>query len=201
MNELISYVRSNWLAIIALVISVVSVAITWTKNVIDRRYTTDKELLEQLKQSLALAYQAVEGHNSEIPTNNRMGWLSSARHIIRYRQLQLSLKTTLYRTICEEQEEYWRDRFYNLLRSIDNSDFYESINPDEMVQENIEPRSAAIVHSFSVWKKSKPDPLDDMSFEEIVRRYKLFSPLQQHFMEYVKRKYPSLAEKVRDQLP
>ena len=106
--------------------------------------------------------------------------------------------TPLYKTICEEQEEYWKNRFYVLLGKIDNSGFYEVINPDQMVPENIEPRSAAIVHSFSVWKEGRSDPLDDMSFEEIVRKYKLFSPLHRHFRDYIKRMHSKLAEKVHE---
>jgi hypothetical protein len=173
--------------------------ITWRKNIVDRRYASDKELLEQLKQSLDLAYRSVARENDgDFPTNSRLGWLTSARHIIRYRQLQISLKTTLYKTICEEQEEYWRNRFYNLLGRIDDSRFYESITPNEMVPEKIEPRSAAIVHSFSVWKEGRPDPLDDMSFEEIVSNYKLFSPRHRHFRDYIERSYPSLAERAKE---
>ena len=191
-------VTSLIISIISLVISGILLSISWRKNVKDRQYSNDKELLEQLKQSLDLAYHSLAPDGDRPPINNRLRWLTSARHIVRYRQISNSLNTPLYRTICEEQEEYWRNRFYILLGKIDSSGYYEAINPDEMVPENIEPRSAAIVHSFSVWKEGRSDPLEDMSFEDIVRNYKLFSPLHLHFREYIKRKYPNLADKVNE---
>lgn len=183
---------------ISLIIAGISLYITWRKNVKDREYANDKELLEQLKQSLELAYRSLATDNNGSPINNRLRWLAAARHISRYRQLQSSLRTPLYKVICEEQEEYWRNRVYNLLQRIENSRFFESINPDEMTEEMIEPKSAAIVYSFSVWKEGMADPLESMGFEEIVNKYNLFSPLQRHFREYIERKHPKLAEKVKE---
>lgn len=183
---------------ISLIIAAISLSITWRKNVKDREYANDKELLEQLKQSLELAYRSLATDNNGSPINNRLRWLAAARHISRYRQLQSSLRTPLYKVICEEQEEYWRNRVYNLLQRVENSRFFESINPDEMTEEMIEPKSAAIVYSFSVWKEGMPDPLESMGFEEIVNKYNLFSPLHRHFREYIERKHPKLAEKVKE---
>lgn len=160
---------------ISLIIAAISLSITWRKNVKDREYANDKELLEQLKQSLELAYRSLATDNNGFPINNRLRWLAAARHISRYRQLQSSLRTPLYKVICEEQEEYWRNKVYNLLQRIENSRFFESINPDEMTEEMIEPKSAAIVYSFSVWKEGMPDPLESMGFEEIANKYNLFS--------------------------
>lgn len=194
-RELMFYFRDNWLAIAAFLLSIISLAITLWKNVKDRSHANDKELLEQLKQSLRLAYEAL-ATQSQGATNIPIRWLNSARHILRYRQLKRYLKTKLYKTICEEQEEYWSERFYALLQRIDNSRFFECINTDEMEEEHIEPRAAAIVYSISVWPKGRPDPLDDQSFEEIVAHYNLFSPLHRHFREYIKGKHPKLATKV-----
>lgn len=192
------YFRDNWLAFAAFILSIVSLAITWRMNIVNRRYANDKELVDQLKQSLELTYMSLAtGDDKSPPTNSRLRWLTSARHISRYRELNRRLKTSLYRTISAEQEEYWRNRVYNLLQRIDDSKFFECVNPEEMVEEKIEPKSAAIVYSFSVWKEGMPDPLDSMSFEEIVWRYNLFSPLHRHFRAYIERRYPGLAEKAK----
>jgi len=195
LRELLFYFRDNWLALAAFVLSVASLTITIQRNIKDRRYANDKELIEQLKQSLRLAYDAVEA-SSGSPTNIRIRWLTSARHIVRYRQLKRLLRTKLYRTICDEQEEYWRDRFYDLLRKITDSTFFEAVDPEAMEKEQIEPTSAAIVYSMSVWRADKPDPIDADTFENIVRKYELFSPLHIHFREYIRQKHPALAEKV-----
>ena len=192
------YFRDNWLAVAAFILSVISLSITWRKNITDRQYANDKELLEQLKQSLELAFKSLAlSQNGEKPTNNRLRWLAAARHIARYRELQLSLKTTLYKTICEEHEEYWRDKVYNLLDRIDDSHFFECINPEKMAEEEIDMRSAAVVYSFSVWKAGRPDPLDNMSLEDIIQNYELFSPLHRHFWGFVERKAPDFAKKIK----
>jgi hypothetical protein len=198
LHTILLYFRDNWLALAAFILSIISLWITWLKNIKDRQYANDKELVEQLKQSLELAFKSLApSKNSGPPTNNRLRWLAAARHIARYRELQSSLKTSLHKTICEEHEEYWRDKVCKLLQRIDDSRFFESINPEEMEEEKIDLRSAAVVFSFSVWKEDRPDPLDSMSLEEIIKKYKLFSPCHRHFWGYVERTAPGLATKVK----
>jgi hypothetical protein len=192
------YFKDNWLALAAFILSVISLWITWHKNIKDRRYANDKDLVEQLKQSLELTYKSLAlGNDSERPTNIRLRWLAAARHIARYRELQSFLKTSLHKTICEEQEEYWRDKVYGLLKHIDDSRFFESIDPERMEEEKIDLRSAAVVFSFSVWKKGRPDPLDNMTLEEIIQNYKLFSPIHRHFWDYVQKTAPKIAKKIK----
>lgn len=192
---LIISIISLVIAGISLVIAGISLWMGWRKNVKDREYTNDKELVEQLKQSLELAYCSLAPDDAGLPTNNRLRWLTAARHIARYRQLQSSLATPLYKIICEEHEEYWRNRVYTLLARIDSSSFFEAIDPEAMQEEWIEPRSAAIIFSFTVWKEGASDPLDSMNFEEIVKKYDLFSPRNRHLRQYIEKRHPRLAEK------
>ncbi len=145
------------ISVISLVIAGISLFLTWWKNIKDRRYVNDKELLEQLRHSLELAYDSLAMENGH-PVNDRLRWLTAARHIARYRKLYDELRTALFKNICEEHEEYWRNKVYVLLDKIEDKGFYEAIDPKRMVPETIEPRSAAIVHSFSVWKEGKVDP-------------------------------------------
>ena len=197
-HKAILYLRDNWLSIAAFILSVTSLSITWRKNITDRQYANDKELLEQLKQSLELAYKSIApSKNDGPPTNHRLRWLTAARHIARYRELKLKLKTQLYETICEEQEEYWRYKIYSLLARIEDSHFFESVNPEKVAEEEIDMRSAAVVYSFSVWKEDRSDPLNNMSLEEIIQKYELYSPLHMNFWEYVKRKKPELAKRIK----
>ncbi len=184
------------ISLVSLAIAGISLFLTWQKNVKDRQYVNDKELMEQLKHSLKLAYDSLAIRNG-YPVNDRLSWLAAARHITRYRQLKNELGTSLFKNICDEHEEYWRNKIYVLLGKIDNKGFYEMIDPLRMAHETIEPRSAAIVHSFSVWREGKVDPLDNMSFEDIVTKYKLFSPLHAPFEEFIRARYPGLAERVK----
>jgi hypothetical protein len=198
-ESVLYYIGNNWLALSSFLVSGTALIITWIKNVRDRTRADDKELLEHLKFSLEQAYGAVarSGESGEVPRQDRLGWMSGARHLIRYWELRRSLKTGLFKAICEELEEYWRHRFYMILRKIDGSRFFVWINQDQMDEETIEPKSAAIVFAFSQWKEGLPDPLDTWSFEQIVSRYKLFSPRNRHFREFIEAKFPTLAEKAK----
>ncbi len=66
-----------------------------------------------------------------------------------------------------------------------------------MEKEHIEPRSAALVYSMSVWSTGKPDPIDDTNFKSIVQHYNLFSPPYRHFREYIEKRHPVLAEEIK----
>ncbi len=194
------YFQSNWLAFAAFILSLVSLVITLRQNIKNRHYANDKELVEQLKQSLELAFKSLFIDENGQPTNIRLRWLTAARHIARYRELQLSLKTKLYMTICEEHEEYWRDKIYNLLAYIKDSSFFKSIDPEEMEEGEIDMMSAAIVYSFSVWKEGRPDPIDNMGLEEIIHKHKLLlTPFKVHrpFLDYVEKKSPGLLKRLR----
>jgi hypothetical protein len=112
-------------------------------------------------------------------------------------QLKRAIKTKIYETICDEQEEYWRHRLYLLLQRIDKSSFFVWINQEQMEEETVEPKSAAIVYAFSQWKEGLPDPLDIWPFDELVARYKLFSPLNKHFKGFIEAKFPELAKRAK----
>jgi len=53
------YFQSNWLALSAFIISLIALAITLHQNIKNRQYANDKELVEQLKQSLELAFKSL----------------------------------------------------------------------------------------------------------------------------------------------
>ena len=164
---------SLWLSLAAFGISLFSASFTLWKHCKDRQYADDKELLELLEQSIRLAYEAIATENGT-PTNIPLRWRTSARHIVRYQSLKPSLKTKLYKTLCDEQEEYWRERFYALLQRITDRDFFTSINLDGMEKEYIELKAAAVVYSMSVWPQGKPEPHDDVNLESLVQDYNLW---------------------------
>lgn len=197
--SILCYISKNALAFASFVISGIALIITWIKNVKDRRRADDKELLEQLKFTLEHAYGsiAIALKDSDLPKKDRLGWLSAARHLSRYWQLKRAINTKIYMIICDEQEEYWRHKFYLLLQRISESNFFVWINQDQMDEETVDPKSAAIVYAFSQWKEGLPDPLDDWSFEEVVARYNLFSPLNRYFKGFIEAKFPELAERAK----
>lgn len=187
----IKFFQDNWISISSLILSIFAVGITWKTHVIDRHYANDKDLLEQLKSSMDIAYNSIsrDDGNEHYPISDRLKWLICARHIIRYNMLKSNLKTKLFKTICDEQEEFWRNNFYSLLEKIDSVRFYS----DEM----IEPRSAAIILAFSTWKEDMDDPIEDFKLEDIVIKHNLFTPKYRYFKEYIEEKFPERAKKIQ----
>lgn len=137
-----------------------------------------QELLTQAVLSLERAYQALSknGVNVRPPVADRLNWLTCARHIESYKSLKARLKTALHRTICEEHEEFWRHQFYVCLDipNIHSSSFYAE-QPSPNQRAGIEPRSAIIIYSFASWPEGRPDPIDDVDVQRLLRECR---PLQ-----------------------
>lgn len=136
----------------------------------------DKEVFEQAIQSLRWAYETVaDGMENGIPDPCRLKWLTGARHISRYYKLKELLLTDTYKLICEENEEYWRHKFYVLLdqKALRTKQYYMDKSQVEW-PENIELTSAMVVNDFANWQESKIDPLDDIDREELIKNGKPF---------------------------
>ena len=194
---ILCYIGENGVAFASLLVSMLALGITWVKNIKDRNRADDKELFEHLKFSLEQAYSSIIFAESGQPKQDRIGWLAGARHIVRFWELRKGLKTKLYTTICAEQEEYWSQKIYEILTEIKDSNFFSWINPSEMEEETIEPRSVAIVYAFSKWKEGMPDPIEAWPLEKTVSEYKLFSAQHRQFRAFIEAKFPKLAVKVK----
>lgn len=192
------YLLKNWIAILALIISLGSLCLSYIKNVKDRDYSSDKDLFDQLKNKLRMAHEAIyPSPDFKIPVNDRLQWLIAARHIERYRELKQNLKTKLYKTICEEHEQFWSDQFYKTLNKIPDSKFFNYVNIDEMEEEGIDLRSAAVVYSFAVWNHERHDPISKISLNKIITDYKLYSPINRNFWDYFERIKPEQAKEIK----
>ena len=82
------------------------------------------------------------------------------------------LKTKLHRLLCEEHEEFWRHQFY-LCLDIPNihSPAYYAEQPAPSLSPGIEPCSALIIYSFARWPQDKPDPIDAVDVNRLLREY------------------------------
>ena len=126
---------SNWIALFALLVSLGSLYLAYRINLKDREYTSDKDLFEQLKNTLNMAYEAIVlAEDSETPISDRLQWLISSRHIERYRKLKLNLKTPLYRIICEEHGHYWSDQFYKIIEKIPGPEFFFTLTKNKCLR-------------------------------------------------------------------
>lgn len=198
LNWLSNFEASDWIAIVAALVAAGSLLVSVWTAVGQRRTEHDRELLGQLILTLERSYASLRMPGStDNPNRDRLGWLTAARHLLGYKELKKDLKTKLYRTLCNEHEEYWRHQFYVILGKIDSDAFFSCADAKAMTKENIEPTSAALVLAFSAWPTDRKDPLDEVSFEAIVKENNLFSTQFRHFRSYVSKGFQSLYEKSR----
>lgn len=188
---------SDWIAILAAIIGLASFGLSLWNAIKNQLIEHDRELLRQLVLSLERAYSAISPSQANLPPNpDRLAWLTSARHLVSYEDLKNSLRLPLYKRLCEEQEEFWRHEFYLLILRIGSEQYFSSINAEEMMEENIEPTSAARILAFSAWPEGRPDPIDSLSLDDLVARNNLFSPRFRHFRNYIERRFPNIYARI-----
>jgi len=164
------------LIVVSIVIAYLNYRTSQKKSLSDLQAQKDKEIFEQAIQSLRWAYETItDGMVDGIPEPCRLKWLTGARHISRYYKLKEFLLTDTYKLICEENEEYWRHRFYFLLdqQALRNKQYYMDEAQDEW-PENIELKSAMVINDFANWQESKVDPLDTIEKSNLIKDGKPF---------------------------
>ncbi|MNV56146.1 hypothetical protein D3C71_1484170 [compost metagenome] len=121
-------------------------------------------LAEQAILSLIRAWEIfTEDGTAPRPKSDRLVWLTTARHLERYRRLRGLMRCPgAQNVILDEHEEYWRHRFYAFIEPIAlQQDFYGKLSDAN----RIEPRSAFVIIKFAGWSSSE-DPIDSVAFSE-----------------------------------
>ena len=189
------------MAVAAFVVSLIALAATIWKSIIDYRIASDSKIFLQLKVSLENAYNSlkVEKNGEEYPIQDRSCWMTAARHIKRYLQMRQKLRTKIYELICDETEEHWKTQFYMLLKKIPNADFYKwKSSRRRNDYENIQPGALAVIISFVQNDEKSLDSLhENTDYKELVDKYKLYNPASTNFFfdEYIKAEHPTIWQK------
>jgi len=155
------------------------------------RLEHDRLIFEQATTTLEQAYEALSagvGVVSATPSR-RYAWLTAARMLLSYRNLQSKIKTSLYAGICSAREDYWRHRFYSVMQDPLERylDFF-GLNdaPPDCSPCAIEPRSALVVLAFAAMR-SDVDIIDGIDTNQCLDEVrKLKRPLAEAFL----RKWP-----------
>lgn len=156
-------ITADIIASIAAAIALGSAATSIFAIYIPWRNVHDGEVFKEAIRALEHAYESLtdDGKNVSPPRADRLNWLTAARHLQTYKTLKGRLKTNLYFSLCEENEEYWRHQFYiALLRDPNHTLAYYQNG-------NIEPLSAIALFHFTSWPKNKQDPLNTIDVESL----------------------------------
>lgn len=137
----------------------------------EHRRAHDKEVFEQLCKCYEWAFMALKGKSlaSGPPLADRLAWLNAARHIVRASKLAKEIGTPTFRMLQQENEEYWRFRFYELLNhpSLGRAEYYSVPHPEENeLEHNIYLPSAVIIANFLTWNER--DPIEDVDLHAAI---------------------------------
>ena len=142
----------------------------------------DEEIIKQAILALERAYEVLTDRETHIspPLKDPYNWLTTARMLVRYEKLKKRLRSNLYKTICEAQEEYWRHKFYLLVKepALYPISYFEQSGDKTQIQ----PKSALVIFGFAGRKEGKIDPLDKFNSEYY---FATLSPDHRDLMKYL----------------
>jgi hypothetical protein len=138
----------------------------------DAELSKEKEICDQAVKAIERAFSSLTGEKEakEAPEPNRLNWLTSARLILKFKELKSLLKTDLYKLICSEHEEHWRHQFYLCLSHSEllSTLYYQDKKMLPNSRENIDPRSALIIANFTQWPPGLDDPIDKVDKNRLI---------------------------------
>jgi hypothetical protein len=131
-----------------------------------------EDILKAATDLLEKAYTKLEPQDgSNLPSNNRLSWNSSARLVLTAEKLAKEITEPSHQLIYQEKKEYWRAQFYELicpsLEGLPGS-FYAK-NAKDMISHNpkgrapLSQKSLAFLYRFVRWPKENTDPLGEQS--------------------------------------
>lgn len=152
--------------------------------VVDMNRRRNDLLRAQAIISLERAWEVFSEGNphAEMPVTDRLVWLTTARHLLSYRKLRsrMLFAATVSRAL-DDHEQYWRYRFYLILRPIRfNLSFYLNGLEPGKDEQRIEPRSAFVITEFSNWPAGLKDELENVVASAKSERIGLHAALQNY---------------------
>jgi hypothetical protein len=141
---------------------------TTQRHIKEDAFKASEAFLSEAKTQLEKTYQLFSGGNDDVlPENSRVMWLTVARMIVRYRKLNELIKEKPHREIIEENEEFWRYKFYSLLDQNADELSHDYFNSPEHRHggNKTDRKSIAVIFDFAAWQGE--DPLDDIDSIEL----------------------------------
>jgi hypothetical protein len=153
--------------------------ITTKRHCEEDNFKSSEAFLSEAKTLLEKTYGLFcKEHDGSLPDNSRVLWLTVARMIVRYQNIKSLITASSHLEIIEENEEFWRYKFYSLLNSNSEglSKNYFMSPEDKHGGNKIDRKSIAVIFDFAAWKGSDPlDTIDDIQlFSDRIRLHDHF---------------------------
>jgi hypothetical protein len=132
---------------------------TTTRHLKEDEFKASEAFLSEAKALLEKTYELFSGEDDDAPPkNSRVLWLTVARMIVRYQKLKELITERPHIDIIDENEEFWRYKFYSLLdRNSEalSGNYFRS--PDDKHGGNkTDKKSIAVIFDFAAWNGEDP---------------------------------------------
>lgn len=137
---------------------------TTNRHIKEDKFQSSEAFLSEAKTLAEKSYELFSGGNdSALPENTRVLWLTVSRMIVRYQNVKQLITEPSHIEIIEENEEFWRYKFYSILdRNSDALSYNYFMSPENKHGGNkTDRKSIAVIFDFSAWKGT--DPLDGIN--------------------------------------
>lgn len=156
------------IALVALSVSILSIYLSYKNNLINRKMANDEKLFKELTIILNRAYEKFSGQDTNRKNNQEMKyWRNSARLILSYLSLKEKIKTDMYKSLCNTNEEFYRLQFHLVL-----------VREKEIkihgLKDDTDRKAMAMIVEFSKVTHWKKDPLSDIDLKKMIEKHKLY---------------------------
>lgn len=131
-----------------------------------------KTILDESIALLGRAFETFTRNGTHPPPNSRLQWLSTARMIIRFSRIKGQVAEPDHIIIRDENEEYYRLKFFTLLAENRENLDQNYFNPsdDKYHHEMVARNSIAVIFDFAKWPEGMEDPMATVDDIELFAR-------------------------------
>lgn len=169
--ESLGWLQNNLIAIqaigsLAILVSAIVALCAYRSNL---SYQASKAFLEESIKILERALGIFTGNGKDsLPKNDRVVWLTTARMLLRFKNMRSKITAPEHQEIYEEHEEFTRFQINRIFEDNKEKFTEEYFNPyqKEYLSYSIEPKSIGVIYDFARWDK-KEDPINQVNEQRI----------------------------------
>ncbi len=138
------------------------------------------------------AYNVIsENETRDAPVKDRLEWLTCGRWLAVSNRLSKKITEKNVQEIFEDEQEFWRIKFYNFFKPNEPNSFSHHISNFQETGlgdgDSLDPKSVTAIYKFVEWPEDRADPINEQELytEEEIEQLNRFSKLGLY--EYLRR--------------
>ncbi|WP_417783775.1 hypothetical protein [Terasakiella pusilla] len=147
-------------------ISFFSLLGVWLIRKEDQNKTNSEAYLKYAILAIERAYNVISDNETrDSPVKDRLEWLTCGRWLVVSNKFSKKITDENVYEIFEDEQEFWRIKFYNFFKPHELGGFSQSISnfqEDRVGSGNsLDSKSVTTIYKFIEWPEDRADPIDD----------------------------------------